>query len=715
MKIHKPSLLNRVSVAGAMFAVAAGSATLPLMPWPASVTAQPGSVEITTSFSISVAGGGAKDQRVQASVQRTFSRLSRQTGMLILPHVVLPEQAPTLSIVIEQRDHRPPQRLGDNERYSLEIANGRARISADFPLGALRGLETFLQLVQQNQSLPQPVSPGFSVPAVTIRDEPRFPWRGLSLDVSRHFIPADGIKRTIDGLAAVKLNVLHWHLSDDQGFRVESRRYQRLHMYGSDGLYYTQPEIRDIVAYARDRGVRIVPEFDMPGHATSWLPGYPNLGAGHPPYEIVRGTGIRTDLLDPTKNSTYSFLDGFVGEMAKLFPDEYFHIGGDEVNAREWLDNPKIRSFMRSHHIANGQQLQVYFNQRLLKIVTRRGKRMEGWDEVLQPNLPKNIVIQSWRGQESLWQAAREGYQGILSAGYYLDLMDPASFHYSVDPMKVPPPDPGRKRRDGNPNHPPPGTPADLTPDQQKLILGGEAAMWEEIADAENIDAKLWPRLAAIAERFWSPESVTDVNSMYTRLEVVNRWLEWLDLTQRSNLELMRQRLAATMPRAPLDAFSSILEPVKGYIRHRERPNMLTPFNRLVDAIPPESDAARDFRNATDAYLAGPKTAQNSEALRRQLAAWSEAATQVRPTLQANSLLNEDVSVADTVLRLCKSGQDAIAHLESNTGVDAKVKQDTLAAIQLAEEAEQPQADMLIAIAPGVQRLVEALATTNPQ
>ncbi len=497
------------------------------MPWPASISIRPGSVAITSDFSVSISGAGAKDPRITRAVDRIWSRLARQTGLLLRPHLLPTIAGATLSIVVEQRDHKPPQRLGDDERYSVEAADGRVRISADYPLGALRGIETFLQAVQQNTNLEAapstaaasagPASPGFSITDLQIQDAPRFPWRGLSLDVSRHFIPVDEIEHNIDGLAAVKLNVLHWHLSDDQGFRVESKKYPRLQEYGSNGQYYTQAEIREVVEYARDRGVRIVPEFDMPGHATSWLPGYPKLAARTGSFEIAPSYGVLSDLMDPTKESTYSFLNNFVGEMAKLFPDEYFHIGGDEVNPKQWNENPRIQRFMKKHHLADAKALQVYFNQRLLKIVMHHGKRMEGWDEVLQPDLPKSVIIQSWRGQESLWQAAREGYQGILSAGYYLDLMRPASYHYAIDPLVLPAERKALLEKQGKP------VPQDLTPEEQKNILGGEAAMWEELADAENLDAKLWPRLAAIAERFWSPQSTTDVNSMYSRLGPTNK------------------------------------------------------------------------------------------------------------------------------------------------------------------------------------------------
>lgn len=658
---------------------------------------QSGAVAIDSGFTISTSGVGANDPRVKDAVQRTFSRLARQTGVPILPHIARPGESATLNIVVENRDHRPPQRLGDDERYSLEVSGNGVRLSADAPLGVLRGIETFLQIVQQNRNAP----PGFSIPPVVIRDEPRFAWRGLSLDVSRHFISVEGVKRTLDGLAAVKLNVLHWHLSDDQGFRVESKKYPRLQEYGSDGLYYTQAEIHDVVAYARERGVRIVPEFDIPGHATSWLPGYPKLGSGPGPYEIVRGHGILTALIDPTKESTYRFLDGFVGEMAKLFPDEYFHIGGDEVDPKEWNENPRIQAFMKKHHIADAKALQAYFNQRLLKIVGNHGKHMEGWDEVLHPDLPKSVIIQSWRGQESLWQAAREGYQGILSAGYYLDLMQPASQHYAVDPMKLPPETEKRLEKEGR------EVPPELTPEQKKMILGGEAAMWEELATAENLDAKLWPRLAAIAERFWSPESVTDVASMYRRLEIANAWLEWLGLTQRSNLELMRQRLAGGMPRQPLDDLASLLEPVKGYARHAENYTSSTPLNRLVDSIAPESDQARDFRDAVEQYLAAGPNERNSAALKKQLTEWSENTAAVRPTLQNNSLLTENIGTADALAGLCKTGLEALFYLDSAAGAPpADWKQRNLGAVQ---DAAKRHGDILLPIAPGVEKLVQAV------
>jgi hexosaminidase len=656
---------------------AGGAIAQPLMPWPANFQRQSGVTAIDTAFSIAASGAGAADPRVAAAIPQIFARLARQTGLPLLPRTAPPDRA-TLRLVVEQKDHRAPQRPGDDERYTLLVSQGRIRLSADHPLGILRGLETFLQLVG-----PHPAAPGFAVPDLELRDEPRFPWRGLSLDVSRHFIPAEGIKRTIDGLAAVKLNVLHWHLSDDQGFRVESKRYPRLQRDGSDGQFYTQAEVRDLVAYARLRGVRVVPEFDMPGHSTSWLAGYPELGSRPGPYQIVREYGDPFGAIDPTRESTYRFLEGFLAEMVKLFPDDYFHIGGDEVDPKLWTSQPHIRDYMTQHHMATAAQVQAYFNQRVQKILARYGKRMVGWDEILEPGLPNNVVIQSWRGQKSLAEAAHKGYTGILSFGYYLDLMRPAAEHYAVDPLT--------------------GETADLNSEEQKRILGGEAAMWEELATAENIDAKLWPRLAAIAERFWSPQSVSDAAAMYERLAPVNSWLEWLGLTQRSNLMLMRRRLAGPVPLAALDQFAAILEPVKGYERHRNHYGAASPFNHLVDAVPPESDTARAFRSAVEKYLAAP-TAAAAQELRRQLAAWEQNAAQLQPRLEAIPLLLENAPLAAAIVTLCRAGQEALSYRSAAAPAGWKAR--TLTALQ---DAGAHRADMLIAIAPAVEKLVQAV------
>ncbi|MGD0619621.1 MAG: family 20 glycosylhydrolase [Bryobacteraceae bacterium] len=647
------------------------TANLNLMPWPAHVTPGKGALALSNSLTISARGG---DTRVAHGVGRFIDQLRRQAGT---PFAVgFPSESGQIDIFCTGSG-AAVQQLGEDETYTLTVDEHQARLSAPNPLGILHGLKTLLQLVQAGQQ-------GWIIPAVSIEDRPRFPWRGLMIDVSRHFMPLDAIRRNIDGMEAVKLNVLHLHLSDDQGFRAESLRYPKLQQMGSDGLFYTQEQIRDLIAYARDRGIRIVPEFDMPGHSTSWLVGYPELASAPGPYQIEREWSIHAPCMNPALDSTYEFLDGFIGEMTGLFPDAFFHIGGDEVNGDQWNASTSIQTWMREHNIRDNHALQAYFNQRVQAIVAKHGKRMEGWDEILDPSLPKDILIQSWRGQKSLAEAARLGYDGLLSSGWYLDLMQSAATHYTVDPLDK--------------------ESAGLSPDDAKHILGGEAAEWAEYATPENLDNRIWPRMGAIAERLWSPRDVRDMAAMYRRLDVLSRDLQWLGLRHRENSRLMVQRLAGDGPVAPLAMLASVVEPVKGYKREETNRYMQqTPLNRLVDAVSPESDLAREF----NLLAARAKTDSAARAqLRRWLTEWHGNDAELHPLLGQSFLLRELIPVSQNLTVLAGAGLEALNMIDARRRFTAHTKARQLAAI---EEAAKPHAELLVMIAPGVRELIEAV------
>ena len=402
-----------------------GPSPVNVMPRPASVTVSSGQLKLDASFT--VATDGPSDARLEHAIVRMQQRIRNRTG-LVLPLGAAPTgQTATLTVRVKQAGATYPK-FGEDESYALQIDANHATLQANTTVGALRGMQTLSQLVTGDSN-------GYYLPLVSIHDKPRFGWRGLMIDVGRHFEPVDVIKANIDGMAMVKMNVFHWHLSEDQGFRIESKKYPKLQEMGSGGLYYTQEQVRDVINYAAERGVRVLPEFDMPGHTGAWMPGYPELASAPGPYEIEMRWGVFDPTMDPTREETYQFLDGFIGEMAALFPDEYFHIGGDENNGKQWRANPQIQAFMKAHGYHTTAELQTYFNQRVLKIVQKYGKKMVGWDEILTPDLPKEAVVQSWRGYKSLDQAAREGYNTIWSADYYLDHMGPAEFHYLSDPL----------------------------------------------------------------------------------------------------------------------------------------------------------------------------------------------------------------------------------------------------------------------------------------
>ena len=412
-------------VIGTLTMHAQAQSTVSLMPLPAKMQVGSGVLKIDEKFAIGFSG--YREARLDRAAERSVIQLGRETGLVFVNRGPV-EAANATLIVTTDHESKPVQELGEDESYQLEVTPSAARLHAANPLGVLRGFQTFLQLVSVTEG-------GFVLPVITIQDQPRFVWRGLMIHSGRHFTPLDVIRRNLDGMEAVKMNVFHWHISEDQGFRVESHKYPKLQELSSDGLYYTQMEIRDLIAYARDRGIRVVPEFDMPGHSTSWFVAHPEIASGNGPYQIERKWGVFDPAMNPTDEKTYKFLNELIGEMSKLFPDQFFHIGGDEVNGKEWDANPKIQAYLKAHQLKNNEALQAYFSGRVQELVVKHGKIPIGWDEILVPGVPKSIVIQSWRGADSLAAAAKQGYRGILSNGYYLDLGWTAARHYAVDPM----------------------------------------------------------------------------------------------------------------------------------------------------------------------------------------------------------------------------------------------------------------------------------------
>jgi len=655
-----------------------------LMPTPAKVQAGNGFLRVDETFRLSFAGH--REPRLERAGRRFLEQLHRQTALVFASRETVDPAKATLLVTTDQ-ESKAVQELGEDESYTLDVTPSGARLHATNPLGALHGLQTFLQLVT--------ITPdGFGAPVVSIQDRPRFSWRGLMIDAGRHFIPIAVLERNLDGMEAVKLNVFHWHLSENQGFRVESQKYPKLHELGSDGLYYTQEEIRGLVAYARDRGIRVVPEFDMPGHSTAWFVGYPELASGSGPYQIERKWGIFDPAMDPSNEKTYKFLNEFIAEMAKLFPDAFFHVGGDEVNGKEWDANPSIQAYRKAHGIKDNNALQAYFSQRVQELVVKHGKTPIGWDEILVPGVPKSIVIQSWRGADSLVAAAKQGYRGILSNGYYVDLGWSAARHYAVDPLG--------------------DAAANLTPEEQKLVLGGEACMWSEYVDPENIDSRIWPRTAAIAERLWSPADVRDAAAMYARLPEISQRLEWVGLNHHTYQRRMIERMAATAAPEEIAALTSLveaLEPLKDYSREGNgpEPTSQTPLNRVVDAVQPESEASRLLSGKVDEYLASScKDVAKASELRAQLVQWAGNDARLRPLAERSFLVKEAGPASSA---LSQAAEVALAALDRITlGVPPlspelkKQQLDGLSALELQAHKDQ----LTIPALPAFQKLLDA-------
>jgi hexosaminidase len=649
-----------------------------LMPVPASARFSAGKLIIDKSFTFSTTG--PNDARLQSGVDRMLHRLEGRTVLELGRAPV--KDAPGATLVIDAAGPgKTVPSVDENESYSLEVSDKQAVLKAQTTVGVLRGLETFLQLLDNDRN-------GFFIPAVQIQDHPRFPWRGLMIDVGRHYQPMEVLKRNLDAMAAVKLNVLHWHLTEDQGFRIESKKFPRLHQMGSDGQFYTQDDAREIIAYARERGIRVLPEFDLPGHATSWLVGYPELGSAPGPYTIERKVGIFEPALDPTREEVYKFLDTFLGEMAGLFPDAYMHIGGDENEGKQWDRNPQIQAFMKAKGLKDNHALQSYFNKRLLEILRKHGKTMMGWEEIFHADLPKDVVIQSWRGPGSLAEAAKKGYNGVLSAGYYIDLSFPTSQHYAVDPIAAN---------------------STLTPSEAEHVLGGEATMWSEWVSPETIDSRIWPRTAAIAERLWSARTIIDVDDMYRRLDVMSVRLEELGLTHEKNQAMLLRRLAGGRDTGPLQTLASIVEPVKEYRRYQQRPQSTkSPLTGLIDAASPDSRASRNFATLVDKLLSdAPRFDAHSQQIRSTLTQWRNAGPELEAIIDSSPALLEVMPLAKDLAELGTTGLEALSYISRGVAPTPEWRDKRLAAL---EQVARSKAAVEFPVVPSVRQLVVAAA-----
>jgi len=671
--MYLPLLVAAAVAAGGDSYRAPADSTRALMPVPARVSWGEGRLRLDSLFGVTT-HGRAGDVRLERAVARFRTRLGARTGFGSR------EDGSGLSVEAAAPGEAI-QSPAEDERYTLEVTPAGARLEAPTTVGVLRGLETLLQLVEAD-------SVGWYLPAARIEDAPRFPWRGLLIDVGRHFEPAEVIRRQLDGMAAVKLNVLHWHLSEDQGFRVESKRYPLLHGKGSDGQFYTQAQIREIVAYARDRGIRVVPEFDIPGHSTAWFVGYPQYASAPGPYRIERRFGVFDPAFDPTREVVYTFLDGFVAEMAGLFPDRYWHIGGDEVAPKQWRENRRIRAFMKARRFPDNEALQAYFNRRMSAILTKHGKRMVGWDEIFHPGLPATTVVQSWRGQESLLEGARKGFSGILSAGYYLDHMRTSEQHYLIDPLP-----------EGHP----------FTPEQAARVLGGEACMWHEHVTEASIDSRIWPRMAAIAERFWSPREVRDVADMYRRLNIMRIRLEELGLNHESHTPRMARRLASGQSVDALVSFLGLVEPVSfGERVSRQQLTSLTPLVFAVDAARPDPPAHWATREMAMKALAGDAEARAR--LREAFTAWPALSPALDALALGAPLVRDTRPAARALIQVSAIGLEALDQLGRGPASAEWIRMRSAALDSLA----RPQGLLRISVVPAVKLLVRGAGGPVP-
>ena len=620
-------------------------------------------------------------------LQEAVARMQKQLGV----------QLPLTINCLTRSSYHPNLHCDESYQLRVDPKNESIIVNANTEWGILRSLATLSQLVEYSGNLAHPTS----IQSCNLNDAPAFTWRGLMLDPARHFLPIKVIEETLDLMFLFKLSVLHLHLTDDQGFRFFSPTYPELAEVGGEGNYYTTIQLKGLVQYASARGIRIVPELDIPGHCTSWLAAKPEWGAGsgvvrekdavgkkeaakakgdrkgtinaeHPSHHF----GGHKACLDPGNPEIYKAMAILLDELAEVFPDEYVHLGGDEVNPEWWSTNAAVQEYMQSQQLDTVSDLQNHFMTRVARLVHDLGKKVVGWDEILHPDLSRSVVIQSWRTAKYRDIALENGFDCIFSSAYYLDLFYPADIHYGFIPDAEPLAlqeqeaviiDDARLAHIQELNrwlanfHDRAANKMSGSNKETGQILGGEACMWSELVTEDLLHTRIWSRMPVIAERFWS--GTTASADIYPRLEAswefMNRLLG-IDIygpieqfVASFNASINEQHL--------LRVLLLNLEPVKGYARllgdqadarvsgtevSANRPyNCDTALNHIVDLLPPESLSARKtlqlMHNCTDSC--------DKDSLKMQAKDWCDQLLVVRKLMVQDSRLAEILPLSESL------------------------------------------------------------------
>jgi hexosaminidase len=499
-------------IVGILYAFMSCKAAVPrpevkIIPQPALVINLEGTFTFTTETKIQVNKG---DEQFMKIASFLTNHIDKFYG--IKSSATQSESAVRKSIFIKLDENSG---LG-KEAYNLSVTPKGVILIASAPNGLFYGVQTLIQLMPPSQKRLTEVV----LPAVEIKYSPRFVWRGLHLDVGRHFMPKDFILKYIDYMAMHKFNTFHWHLTEDQGWRIEIKKYPNLTTVGSvrketlighgrnpknyDGIpyagYYTQEDVKEIVAYAAERYITVVPEIEMPGHSLAALASYPELGCTGGPYEVATRWGIFDDVYCPGKEGTFTFLQDVISELIPLFPGQYFHIGGDECPKTRWKKCPLCQKRMKEEGLATEHELQSYFVQRIEKFLNEKGKKLIGWDEILEGGLAPNAAVMSWRGEEGGIAAAKQHHFVVMSPGTYCYLD-----HYQADPKTEPLAIGGFLPLEKVYSYDP--VPASLTKEEASYIMGAQGNVWTEyMKTPEYVEYMVYPRAAALAEVVWSPK-----------------------------------------------------------------------------------------------------------------------------------------------------------------------------------------------------------------
>jgi hexosaminidase len=496
--------------------------SIAIIPLPVRLTPGTGSFALTADTKIYV---GPKNDELRRIGQSLSQEIARATGVQVPVVQAAPGKQRASAIYLKLTT--PADTLG-GEGYTLSVQPAQVVLAANQPQGLFLGTQTIRQL------LPAQRTAGAGLPAMEVADKPRYGWRGMHLDVSRHFFSTEFVKKYIDYLALHKMNTFHWHLTDDQGWRIEIKKYPKLTTlggfregtlighYGAKvpeydnvryGGFYTQEQIKEVVKYAQDRYITVVPEIEMPGHALAALTAYPELSCIGGPFKVGQTWGVYDDIFCAGNEQTFAFLQDVLTEVMPLFPSKIVHIGGDEAPKTRWKTCPKCQARIKAEHLKDEHELQSYFVQRMEKFVNTKGKTIMGWDEILEGGLAPNAAVMSWRGMEGGTTAAKQKHQVVMTPGEFV-YFDHAQGDPTLEPLNIGGYLPLEKVYSFEP------TPKELTADEKKYILGAQANVWTEyIPTTQQVEYMVLPRMSALAEVLWTPASQKNWESFKVRMQ----------------------------------------------------------------------------------------------------------------------------------------------------------------------------------------------------
>jgi hexosaminidase len=517
----------------------AASAPISIVPQPVSLTMETGQFQLTGKTNIISDQGGLKE------AQRLACLVKPATGFHLNVVVGKAARGTAISLILDSK----LANLG-REGYQLTVTPSRVAICASQDVGLFYGIQSLLQLLPPQIFREAPVSGvEWTIPCVKIEDYPRFGWRGLMLDVSRHFMPREFVKKSIDLMALQKMNSLHLHLTDDQGWRIEIKKYPRLTEIGAwrketlvghledkngpkfdgqrHGGFYTQDDIREIVAYARERYINVVPEIEMPGHAQAAIAAYTELGVTGKPLEVFTTWGVNKNIFNPSEK-TILFLQDVLTEVIDLFPSPFIHVGGDEAVKTQWKSSPEVQERIKSLGLKDEHEMQSYFITQMDKFLTAKGRRLIGWDEILEGGLAPNATVMSWRGEKGGITAAKAGHDVVMAPTDYTYL----DYCQSKEPDKEPLGIGGYLPLEVVYNYEP--VPKELNAEEAKRVLGAQGQLWTEyISNPKHAEYMLFPRAAALAETTWTPRNRKDFVGFLERMAVQQRRWDILDVNYR--------------------------------------------------------------------------------------------------------------------------------------------------------------------------------------